>query len=276
MKERVFTFGDGQVLMGVLTEPDAQVARAGAPAVLVSNVGLNARIGPHRLWVDLARSLARAGFSTLRFDLNGLGDSLPRKDARSDLERAATDLCEAMDFLQKKRGHTRFVVIGLCSGVDSAHRVATDDPRVAGAVFIDGYTWETTRSKLRWQLGRYFTRDGLLRTVRRQLPRFSPAPATSTDAPVFTREYPAPERFAADVEQMLARRARLFFFFTGGLWMYFNSEQQFFDMLRPARFEGRVDVELRKEADHTFLIPAERERLVERLTRWMSAQPFAP
>ncbi len=120
MKERVFTFGTGDILMGVLTEPDPERARPGAPAVVVSNVGLNPRIGPQRVWVELARALARLGFVTFRFDLNGLGDSLPRRDARNDLERAAVDLGEALDFLEKKRGFSRFVTIGMCSGVDAA------------------------------------------------------------------------------------------------------------------------------------------------------------
>ncbi|MFZ5442715.1 MAG: hypothetical protein ACOZQL_22085 [Myxococcota bacterium] len=273
MKERVFTFGADQVLMGVLTEPAADVARADAPVVIVSNVGLNARIGPHRLWVSLARSLARAGFTTLRFDVNGLGDSLPRRDARSDLERAVTDHLEAMDFLQKKRGASRFVIIGMCSGVDSAHRVAVADPRIVGAVFLDGYVYETQRSKLRWKVGRHFTLDGLLRNVRRRLPRLGPPRAEAPS--VFVREYPTPEQFSADLETMLARDTRLAFLFTGGLWMWFNYEEQFFEMLRPARFEGRVDVELRKQADHTFMIPSEREWLVTRLTEWIGKQRFS-
>lgn len=274
MKERVYTFGAEQVLMGVLCEPAAP--RAGAPAIVVSNVGLNPRSGPNRVWVTLARSLAAQGFTTLRFDLNGLGDSLPRRDARGDFERAVADLGEALDFLEKKRGFTRFVVMGMCSGVDSAHRVATVDPRVVGAVFLDGYTWETVRSKLRWKVGRHLTAGGILRNLRRRLPRVSGL-GVGEGEEIYSREYPAREAFAADLELMLGRDAHLLFVFTGGLWMYFNYREQFFDMLKPARFEGRVEVDFKAEADHTFMVPRERAWLVARLTGWVSSKfPAAP
>lgn len=263
MKERVYTFGTDQVLMGVLCEP--AVARPGAPAIVVSNVGLNPRSGPNRLWVSLARSLAAQGFTTLRFDLNGLGDSLPRRDARGDFERAVVDMGEALDFLEKKRGISRFVVVGMCSGVDSAHRVATLDPRVVGAAFLDGYTWETARSKFRWNVLRHFSPGGLLRNLRRRLPRVSGL-GVGEGEEIYSREYPTREAFAADLEQMLARDAKVLFVFTGGLWMYFNYREQFFEMLAPARFEGRVEVDFKEEADHTFMVPRERAWLLARLT----------
>lgn len=274
MKERVFTFGADQILMGILTEPAPEVAIAGAPAVVVSNVGLNPRSGPHRLWVSLARALARQGITTLRFDLNGLGDSLPRRDARNDLERAVADVGEALDFLEKKRGISRFVLIGMCSGTDSAHRVATTDARIAAAIFLDGYTYETTRSKLRWKVGRHFTPEGLMRTIRRRLPRLSGA-AVGEAEEIYSREYPEQRQFVRDLEAMVDRGTKLLFIYSGGLWMYFNYEAQFFDMVAPSRLEGRVDVELRKEADHTYMLPDERARLVTRLTDWVLQQTTA-
>jgi len=267
MKERAFTFGTNQILMGILTEPTE--ARAGAPAVVISNVGLHPRAGAHRAWVGISRALAKLGFTTLRFDINGLGDSEMRRDSRNELERAVVDLGEAFDFMQAKRGFNRFVLIGMCSGVDPVHRVAAVDGRVVGAIFLDGYTYETPRSKFRWKVGRHFTKDGFLRTLRRQLPR-TDADTVSESAQIFVREYPEVTVFAADLEHMLSRGTKLLFIYTGGLWMYFNYREQFFDMLAPKRFEGRVDVELRPEADHTYLLPAERARMIERVSGWIS------
>lgn len=269
MKERVFNFGTDDILMGVLTEP-AQGARPGTPALVMSNVGLNPRVGPHRCWVELARALAKLGFSTLRFDLNGLGDSLPRRDARNDLDRACVDLTEALDFLQKKRGFSRFLLVGMCSGVDAVHRVSRDDPRVAGAVFLDGYTYETGRSKLNRRL-RALTPAGLRRAIVRRLPRVGGLEAGEAEE-IYVREYPERAQMAADLEAMLAREAKLLFVYSGGLWLYFNYAAQFFEMLRPARFEGRIEVELRPGADHIYMLPSERKWMVERVSSWVSQQ----
>jgi hypothetical protein len=270
VKERVFTFGADDVLMGVLTEPAAG-ARPGSPAIVLSNVGLNPRVGPNRCWVELARSLASLGFSTLRFDLNGLGDSLPRRDAHNDLERACVDQTEALDFLHKKRGFTRFVLVSMCSGVDSAHRISRDDPRVVGSVFLDGYTYETPRSKLYRYVGRNLSLAGARRAVLRRLPRVGGLEVGEAEE-IYTRDYPEPAQFAADLETMLGRQARLLFIYSGGVWLYFNYPQQFFEMLRPARFEGRLEVELRRSADHTYMLPTERKWMVERISSWVAQQ----
>jgi len=81
VSEKIFTCGPGGALVGVLTEPDVARAPPDAPAVLLWNVGLNHRVGPFRVFVELARRLAEAGFTVLRLDLSGLGDSEVRKDA---------------------------------------------------------------------------------------------------------------------------------------------------------------------------------------------------
>ncbi len=268
MKERVFTFGSGEILMGVLTEPAPEVERRGAPVLVVTNVGLNPRVGPQRMWVELARGLAKLGFATFRFDLNGLGDSLARRDASDDITRATTDLTEALDFLQKKRGFTRFVIIGMCSGVDSAHRVATADARVVGAAFLEGYAWPTPRSQWTRHVGRHFSVQGLKRAIGRRLPRQGGSEVGEADE-IYVRDYPTVTQMAADLERMLARDAKLLFIYSGGVWLTFNYREQFFEMLRPARFEGRIEVELHTQADHTWMIPSRRAYLLDRLSAWV-------
>ena len=84
-RERVYKFGSHGGLVGILTEPvgDTQTLTDKRPAIVVSNVGLNHRPGPNRIWVEFARRMAEKGFVTLRFDLSGLGDSESRRDASS-------------------------------------------------------------------------------------------------------------------------------------------------------------------------------------------------
>ncbi len=81
MRERPVTFGTSGGLMGVLTEPSPSCERRGAPTLLSWNVGINHRVGPYRILVDLSRDLAARGFASLRFDLSGRGDSEPRREA---------------------------------------------------------------------------------------------------------------------------------------------------------------------------------------------------
>ena len=98
MTERAVVFGPDQTLVGIVTSPEHAPA-GGTRAVIMANIGLHHRVGPYRLYVDLARRLAARGLVALRFDLSGLGDSAPRQDTLSDIERGASDLREAMDWL---------------------------------------------------------------------------------------------------------------------------------------------------------------------------------
>src|SRR4051812_36564069 len=91
MKESCCRFGEHGHLVGITTEPSGRRRRVGC--VLVS-AGLVPKLGPYRLYTHVARRLARDGFTTLRFDLGGIGDSghahggMPLR-ARTDLEIGA-------------------------------------------------------------------------------------------------------------------------------------------------------------------------------------------
>ena len=149
MSERAVLFGAHNGLVGVITEPDGDMAQRDV-AVIMSNIGMHHHVGPFRLYVDLARALASTGVSVLRFDLGGLGDSLPRHDAPTPAERSARDLDDAMALLTDTVGAKKFIVIGLCSGVDSSHAAAKRDARVIGGAFVDGYSYKTVGHYFRW------------------------------------------------------------------------------------------------------------------------------
>src|SRR5262249_41153333 len=143
MREKAFLFGKHRSLFGISTDPDPRTTAAGRPAVILLNAGVVHRIGPHRCSVRIARRLAAGGFPALRFDLAGIGDSAPRRDALSFAEGAVSDVVEAMDHLQKTRGARSFVLMGLCAGAVNAYETARRDARVAGALMIDGYAYPT-------------------------------------------------------------------------------------------------------------------------------------
>ena len=82
--ERALAFGRDAGLAGVLAEPNPPDAVAGAPAIVMWNVGIQHRIRPHRIQVDIARDLARRGRRRRpRFDLgNGRQRGPARHPAR--------------------------------------------------------------------------------------------------------------------------------------------------------------------------------------------------
>jgi alpha-beta hydrolase superfamily lysophospholipase len=126
VEERLCRFGDAGHLFGILSRP---VHAPNAPAVVLFNAGSVHHVGPHRLSVMLARELAAAGFACLRFDLEGLGDSVLRGGGRENhpyQPTASADAGAALDHLQRQFGYTRFIAIGLCSGAHTAFHAGLD------------------------------------------------------------------------------------------------------------------------------------------------------
>jgi len=260
--ETAHVFGSHAGLAGVLCQPAAGAA-SDAPAVVFANVGLNHRVGPSRSWVECARALAGGGFASLRFDLSGRGDSQPRRDARSDSERAVLDLTEALDFLEASGVARRFVLIANCSGVDSQHAVALRDPRVAGAVYLDGYAYRNRGYRWRRALVRIFELARWRRFLwhRREYRR-----VRGTAEPLWQRDLPTRGAFAADLAALVARELRLLFVFTGGMDLHYNHRSQFHDSFG---YRDVVDVEFYKHFDHLLSLAAHRAAFNARVCGWM-------
>ena len=96
-------------LVGVFTAAEPSDDH-GRPAIIFLNAGLLHRIGPNRLYVRMAREMAGRGFSSLRFDLSGIGDSLPRTDGLPLRAAALRDVQDALDFLSRKRTLSSFIL----------------------------------------------------------------------------------------------------------------------------------------------------------------------
>jgi len=282
-RERVAQFGPQRALIGVVTEPVAATAATEGGvrrAVLMANIGMHHRVGPFRVYVDLARALADAGVLALRFDLSGLGDSASRAGATSDLEGAILDMRDAMDWMQGRYGVEEFVIVGLCSGVDAAHATALRDPRVQGVVFIDGYTYPTAGFSRRRATVRFLQLERWSRYLRRRATMRAAAPvatvaapAAAVEAPTFSREYPAIEQFRGDIAQLAGRATRMLFVFTGTVDSRFNSRGQLWEMLGAQVPRERIELEWYRRADHVFSACTHRATLVSRIVRF--ARPGA-
>ena len=102
-------------LFGIVTEgPGA----AGRPAVVLVNEGGTHHIGQARMWVDLARRLGTDGYSVLRFDLSGNGDSGTRPGQIAHVARAAEAIDDVADVVRaiSPEDPRDVVLVGFCSG----------------------------------------------------------------------------------------------------------------------------------------------------------------
>jgi dienelactone hydrolase len=128
-------------LFGILVRPVAP--RPGLPAIVLLNAGCVPRIGAHRQYVPLARQWAALGFSVLRLDLSGIGDSPVAPDAEENVTYppgGLGDVDRALAWLTRETGAQHFVLAGMCSGADIAFSAA-HDPRVSGIVMMNPRTF---------------------------------------------------------------------------------------------------------------------------------------
>jgi len=295
VRETPLRFGASRSLAGVVTESEQG---GDTPAVLFLNAGLLHHVGPNRLHVHLARRLAKAGLHSLRFDLSGLGDSGPRQDLMSRDESMVSETQEAMDSLAASHGVGRFVLFGICTGADQAVRVALADPRVVGAVLVDGYAYQTLPHLLRYYLARLARLHSLWNVISLRHPAFHrPAarsralgPGTGAGRAVdggagaggrpaagFPRPgiYVRPPRAAAEARlaTLAGRGCRLCLVFTPTTRV--SSASQFGEMFPSLRRHPAVRVAYLKGSNHVFTLLASQEALMAAVESWV-AEGFEP
>ncbi len=122
---------DGNELLGVLERPEVP----SSVGVVVIVGGPQYRVGSHRQFVLLARSLAEGGYAVLRFDQHGVGDS---DGLLADFRDLDGDIRGAIDQLQREVPAVAKVVLwGLCDAASAAMMYAHSDDRVAGLVLLN-------------------------------------------------------------------------------------------------------------------------------------------
>lgn len=151
-------------LVGVLHRPATGTASRQVGVVIVVG-GPQYRVGSHRQFVHLARTLAAAGHPVLRFDVRGMGDSsgmaVGFEDQDDDIAAAVDALHVAVPGLQ------RTVLWGLCDGASAAlmYLQRRGDDRIGGLVLanpwvrsaatqaraiVRHYYWDRLRQRSFW------------------------------------------------------------------------------------------------------------------------------
>ncbi len=126
-------------MFGILAEPDAAVPRNDY-CLLYLNAGGVRHTGPNRMWVESARRWAARGVTSLRLDLQGIGESDGEQviDVPSLYRETFVQQIEiAIERLREYTGATRFGTIGLCSGACWAFHAAARIPDVDTSILVN-------------------------------------------------------------------------------------------------------------------------------------------
>ena len=274
MLETVCNFGANGGLFGILTTPDDDVRVKSAPIALILNAGIVHRVGPFRMHVDLARSLAAQGFSTMRIDLSGLGDSSPRTGKLETENRAELDVADAMDYLTQQTGIESFVLLGLCSGAYNSHKVSVRDKRIVGGVFMDGIVFRTLGFYLRQHFVRYlkprFWRNAIKRRWVQKRSVGDEDGESLGASEFFNVEGLTIDNVISDLNKLLKRGVQMLFLYTDG-YDDICGRSQFQEMYGFQPDEGQLQVEYYPKSEHTFRLIENRKAVCDRVTHWFSS-----
>ncbi|MCH9693206.1 MAG: alpha/beta hydrolase [Gammaproteobacteria bacterium] len=274
MRETALNIGRETQLLGILTEPDAADLKPHSPVILLLNSGLLGRIGPFRLHVTLARRFAEMGFRTLRLDLSGIGDSGRHRDARNRSSQHLGDITTCVEYLQANYDVSRFLVMGICTGADYAHKAIVDDERIVGAVCIDGYAYPTARYLISLYWGKLFRPSSwktLLRLTLEKLKLRSARNKTDSNNDLLKYHWKLPPKAQteADFQKIITKDARMLCIFTAG-WPY-SYERQLADAFPAVDFGKNISLAFLENATHTFKIYEDRRNLIRTVVAWLES-----
>jgi exosortase A-associated hydrolase 1 len=191
----------GENLLGIVSAPAAELG-VNQTGVIIVVGGPQYRVGSHRQFVLLARALASAGCTSMRFDYRGMGDS---SGTAHDFLQITPDIQAAIDALLLERPELKQIVLwGLCDGASAAllYVHARPENKIAGLCLLN--PWVRSEASLaRTQVKHYYGQrlkqkefwlkllsgkvaagalGGLLRSARAALAGAGPLAATSTAA----------------------------------------------------------------------------------------------
>jgi len=112
MTEQGYFQSGSNKLFYTYSNPSEQIKKTGIIFVHAAN---GSRLGPHRMFVELAHRLNNLGFATMRFDLTGCGDSTGMvcgDDIKSDIK----DVAAAVGFFMSKPHMESICLLGISRG----------------------------------------------------------------------------------------------------------------------------------------------------------------
>lgn len=288
LMEEPLQFGEGGRLFGILTLPGMPPRNAQElPVFVFLNAGLLHRVGPHRLYVRLARDLSRMGFSSLRVDLAGTGDS-PGRPGLTYRQSVAADFGEISGVLESRLGRLPLVLAGLCSGAHNAVRLTPEEPRVVGMVLLDPICFPDYGFRARAVVVKYTNPARYLVWLKRRLNLLTTLPGESekdnemidplTLEDQSTREQlraawgvPDREQLRAAFESICEREGRVLSIFTQNVHEYYNQVGQLGRVLGVDGYQQFCTELFWPQAQHIYPLDLHRRRLIEEIKNWAGA-----
>jgi exosortase A-associated hydrolase 1 len=140
---------EGDRLVGILHAPP----RSASIGIVILVGGPQYRVGSHRQFVSSARSIAAAGYPTLRFDYRGMGDS---EGLFKGFDSVGEDIAAAVAVLHQEQPAVEGIVLwGLCDAATAAAFHAGVRGKVAGLVLANPWV-RTTEGLARSYVENYY------------------------------------------------------------------------------------------------------------------------
>jgi pimeloyl-ACP methyl ester carboxylesterase len=301
-----FTNSEGLRLFGILHRPERP--RDAGAAILLLSPGVKMRVAPHRLYNKMAARFLDLGYTVLRFDFHGLGDSegdapetnLADLYGATQVGRYVGDTIAAMDWMQRTYGTSRFIAAGLCGGALTGLLAAERDARITHLlalsipVILDGSNIDASRYMTAAQLES--TRSGYLRklspanwrswlrlltlqsdyrTIGRALmkpllARLRPAPVEAPAAAAQPADNTNPY-FAPAFRRMVSTSRRILLVFAESDRLFWEFENKFMQRHAAslAPYADAYHVHVTKYANHIFSFGEWQHDMLEQCCRWL-------
>lgn len=271
--EEPLQFGEGGRLFGILTLPNMPPPNAQElPIFVFLSAGLLHRVGPYRLHVRLGRELAQMGFSSLRVDLAGVGDSPPRAGLTTQ-QSVAEDFAEIVAVLNSRLGSLPLVLAGLCIGADNATNLALREPRVVGMVLLDPICFPDRGYRAREIIAKYTNPARYIAWLMRHLrmltgPRKITLEEGRSVDPLALRYPSTPEQMRTAFESIRERGGRVLSVFTDYAHGYYNQSGQLGRALGVSGYQQFCTELFWPHVLHTYPLELHRRRLMEEIKAW--------
>jgi exosortase A-associated hydrolase 1 len=277
--EEAFVFAcQGQDLVAIATQPSQ---RASTTGVLVVVGGPQYRIGSHRQFVELSRTLAENGVHCLRFDCRGMGDAEGDKRKFTEIH---DDIAAAVDaFFERCPGLTDIVLWGLCDGATAAAFYAPTDKRISGLILLNPWV-HTEQVKAKVYLRHYYVPRIFSASFWRKLlhGEFDPRPAIEgawrmIQSAISRKDHHSdpqegsslslPKRLHDSLTDLPAKTLILL----SGKDLVAHEFQTLIDSDDSwSQIAKVVSIERFPAADHTFSNPDDARQAIEKTTDWIS------
>jgi len=280
MTEKAIQFGPKQSLVGILSEPDATTDSAKLPVVIMLNAGMLHRIGPNRIYVNIARKLADLGFLTFRFDFSGIGDSYACEENTPFSERSILETKAAMNFLAVAKGANSFILMGICLGANIACIAAAKDSRVTGLIGINGFYLNSEDRENISHLVQHSIKDRYYRKHRFSIKNWTKLVSGRSNLnsianyvvrKLLSKCNPKQNNTVPKVHESTLTKTIEMNIDTLLVYSEGSTALDTFRLTLGESMQNRekVGVKILKDADHSFTLVHTQERLVELIAEWL-------